>query len=574
MSFFEDSTRASGKSLAMFRIVLGAFLMLLVLRIMPYRDIYFDQVKGTAPYTFPSKLLLFFWFISAFFLAIGFKTRISSIICYTFTVIGATFFSMTGIGSFNDDVLRISTLLLALLPSADYFSVDALLKKMSDPLHTASSQWRLNYRLAIILILGMLYAGSAISKLLSPVWQQGLGLWIPYSVPARRWLEFSPFINNKLLMQCFAWATIIWELAFPLLFFRRKFSLFFAISGIALHVFIGLVFPIYFFCMGPILAYSLFISDNFWSWLERKLKNNRQFTVTYNHEIRAQRYLAGFLISTDWSNTFQLKKGDSLALDGAVFATTQSALNELGRFNSAIWLIAALSRIRSIRNQLANVAILITPQVHRSEAQKTEVKQQVFVTTCLFIIGLQTAILAYGVYAMLNKSPEQRFAYHQSGVQKFDLSPNPVSAARIFFGINKRGLFLDASVSGSFKAVNLSLVNNGTETPLPLYDANGYCQSLNRDFGWSVFAHYYFLKDSYTINHEALKKFTSFWNIKNGLNPKAISYKVYTKVYTYPKAFEIDYLKKQEALQWDFTGTAEWQDSTFRYLPAVKDSVK
>ncbi|MFN5885579.1 MAG: hypothetical protein ACK445_09590, partial [Bacteroidota bacterium] len=69
MSFFEDSTRASGKSLAMFRIVLGAFLMLLVLRIMPYRDIYFDQVKGTAPYTFPSKLLLFFWFISAFFLA-------------------------------------------------------------------------------------------------------------------------------------------------------------------------------------------------------------------------------------------------------------------------------------------------------------------------------------------------------------------------------------------------------------------------------------------------------------------------------------------------------------------------
>jgi hypothetical protein len=175
---------------------------------------------------------------------------------------------------------------------------------------------------------------------------------------------------------------------------------------------------------------------------------------------------------------------------------------------------------------------------------------------------------------MLTKSPEQRFAYHQSGVQKFDFSPNPVSAARIFFGINKRGLFLDASVSGSFTAVHISLVNNDTEIPLPLYNKNGYCLALNRDFGWSIFAHYYFLKDSYTINPETLKKFTAFWNIKNGLNPKAISYKVYTKLYTYPKVFEIDYLRKQEALQWDFAGTAEWQDSTFVYLPAVKDSVK
>jgi hypothetical protein len=574
MSFFDDNTRVSGKSLAMFRIVMGTFLMLLVLRIMPYRDIYFDQVKGTAPYTFPSKLLLFAWLISAFFLAIGFKTRISSILCYAFTVIGATFFSMTGIGSFNDDVLRISTLLLALLPCADHFSVDALLRRMSDPLHNTTSQWRLNYRLAIILILGILYAGSAISKLLSPLWQQGLGLWIPYSVPARRWLEFSPFINNKVLMQCFAWSTIAWELAFPFLFFRRKFSLFFAISGIALHILIGLIFPIYFFCIGPILAYSLFISDKFWGWLEHKFKANRQYTLTYNHEVQAQRYLAGFLTSTDWSKTFQLNKGDSLALDGVGFASIESALNELRKYNRAIWLLAELNRFKSIRYQLANAAILIMPQAYKPESQKAEVKQQFFVNICLFIIGLQTAIQAYGVYAMLTKNPEQRFAYHQSGVQKFDLSPNPVSVARIFFGINKRGLFLDASVSGSFTAVNLSLLNNGTETLLPLYNKNGYCLALNRDFGWSIFAHYYFLKDSYTINPETLKKFTTFWNIKNGLNPKEISYKVYTKVYTYPEVFEIDYLRNQEALQWDFAGTAEWQDSTFGYFPAVKDSVK
>lgn len=574
MSFFNDHTHVSGKSLALFRVLIGVYLMLLIMRIMPFRDIYFDQVKGTEPYTFPSKLLLFAWFISAFLLATGFKTRISSIFCYTFTIIGATFFSMTGIGSFNDDVLRISTLLLALLPCANHFSVDAILKRMSTPLHSAPPQWRLNYRLAIILILGMLYGGSAISKLLSPVWQQGLGLWIPYSVPARRWLEFSPFINNKLIMQCLAWATIAWELTFPFLFFRRKFSLFFAISGITLHLFIGLIFPIYFLCLGPILAYSLLIPDNFWNWITAKFKSSNQIVFTYNPEVLKQRYLAGFLKSIDWFNNFRLNTGDSMTLDGLYIISLQDAVKELGKYNWYMWLLAKVMCIKSIKYNLTNLAIFVTPDIHKPDQQKSDVKQQLFVTLCLLIIGLQTAIQAYGVYAIIIKSPEQRYAYHRSGVQKFDLSPNPVSAARIFFGINKRGLFLDASVSGSFAAVSLSLVSKGTELPLPFYNEQGYCMEINRDFGWSIFAHSYFLNDNCSVNPETLKKLTAFWNQKNGLNPKDISYKVYTRLYTYPKAFEVDYLRKQEALEWNFAGTAEWKDSTYRFVPVIKDSVK
>lgn len=568
----EDST-TSTHSLGLFRFAFGLYILFIVFRLYPFRDIYFDQLADIQTYRFPAKMLFALWGLSAAMLAIGLLTRVFSIINYVLTLLATCFFSIIHIGSFNDDILRIMGLMMILLPVSSSFSVDALLASMAGkpkPTRTPT----INYHLILIISLGVIYTGSAVTKLFSPLWQEGLGLWKPYVVPSKRWLDITWLMNNEAVMKGLNYAVLAWELVFVFLFFRKGLKLFFAVTGILLHLFIALLFPFPLYCVGPVICYILFIPESFWNRWRNWWQSSTTITVEFNESGLLKKQL---LEAIDYRHQFRFITGEKDLFVPQLNLHGQQAFGYLLKqypLLHFVWQTFYFIRLKPIATSYYRM--MVTDLI--SDNGTTNIspqggRQRLFVSFCVMLMSIQLVIQVYGVYSLVKVSASKRLSFLTIDSRKYDLSAHPVNLARNLFGINRRGLFLDASSTGKLKVVRIAEVVNGQEHFLPMYDEKGYCQWLIRDFNWTLFAHHYFLTPT-GLNIESFKKFTAFWMKREGINPDQANFRVYSRTYEMPAQFEPDYLRKMEVIPWNPEGEISWKDSSFNYTPFSKDTVQ
>lgn len=250
----------SSYSFGLFRILFHAHWLWLLVDIYPIRDLLFDSVSPWQRVDIPMDMLIFFSAFFSFLMMIGMLTKYVSVVNYILFVI-ITFSNINfHTASFYDDLLKIGSLGCIFLPVARSFSVDAMLSK-----NTNQQTWKLNYTLLLFISLGLLYFGSAITKLYSPIWQKGIGLWMPMAVPSNNITDFSIYIADHILfLKLLSGIVIIWEFTFIFCVFFPSTYLVISIFGILFHVGIAALFPFPKISLGPLMFYTLLIPEKFW----------------------------------------------------------------------------------------------------------------------------------------------------------------------------------------------------------------------------------------------------------------------------------------------------------------------
>ncbi len=260
--------KISSKGLGLFRIFFLLNLLLEVIRIFRYRQLYFDPIPFLKPLSFDYTIPLLLWMLVLLMLVLGLFTRIMSIINYGFIlwiVNASSFFEY----HMNYTYLGIGFLMM-IIPLSQSYSLDNLLKRKKNNFSLKKSQTSVLYYFLIIFFgVVVVYFDSIFYKFKCLTWVNGLGMWLPASLPyvsisSNQWL-----LNQEFLIKALGYLTFAFELVFPFLFFLKKYRTYLLFIGLGLHFGILLEFPIPFFALGVIAIYILMVPVSFWDKIEK-----------------------------------------------------------------------------------------------------------------------------------------------------------------------------------------------------------------------------------------------------------------------------------------------------------------
>ena len=212
----------SGKGLAVFRITYSLVLLCEIAQMFYFKELIFDKIPFIDKAEINFGIPIAIWFVSVLMLVFGLFTRVATIVNYILSLI-----LIGSITTFEYHVfyayMGINFLLL-FMPVSRCLSLDRLLLKLKysnttfqyNPPKTVS---QLNYLIVPLLGLAFVYFDSVFYKLASSMWVNGLGSWMPSSLPMITHVNTSPLLNSEYLIKSIGWLTILFEFAFIFLFF-------------------------------------------------------------------------------------------------------------------------------------------------------------------------------------------------------------------------------------------------------------------------------------------------------------------------------------------------------------------
>lgn len=562
--------KQSAKSFAAFRIAFCLFLLVFIAHVNYYRPIIFNTIPTLTYNPFPAKLFIVLWALTSGFLLVGWQTRIASVINYIFVVIATFLFSNAGCGSFNDDLLRIGSFLLIIMPVDRNFSVDALVKTIRFGTQPTKESSSLYYLAALLVSLGLMYFASAITKLYSPMWAAGLGLWIPASMPYNKWHNVDFFLNMEWLMKAINYVTMLWELLFIfMLFNKKKWRPIFVATGVFFHLAIALLFPFPLLCFGAVSFYLLFIPDSFWQRFQ-----SRSISLVINQESPRQELFARVLQSINRNTVVTYHKQPVMLINGVQQRSNRKTaiygLNQARLGKTYSWLLE-IELIRLVVMAFADDGIRMTGTYPES-ALKTSFKRFWLAVFCFMLLSVQLFYSSYHLVSKIRgngpKTGELKNGYH---IRKdiTDLSLKPSNLFRTLFGLNARGVFLDHSNTGSKTVFAVIYINKqGDTTWLPFFDQNGHTLSMNMNLAWSKYT-FNSVCSGTVPNPNELEKVLWLWAEKHRVRKQNIELHILKRTYIYPKGFEPDYHTKMAALPWLEIGVAGWKNGSFSYTTGI-----
>ena len=564
----------SSNSFALFRILYSFYTLGLIFQLYTHWPIYFDNITPYSISLFPAKLSLFLWLIASLFLLMGAFTKVAAIVNYLFTVLMTAFFANANISSFNDDLLRMGGFLLIILPVARTFSIDAFFNKLTY-YHAPKKTSYLNYLLAILVTIGLLYFSSAFTKLFSPMWQKGIGLWIPAVIPSYKWTSFDFFVDEQWLMFALNYIVLAFELVFVFLLFHKKTHLILAIVGIGFHIGIAFLFPFTYISFGPILYYSLLIPDTWWTRISLVFDSKKKLHITYNPNITKQVHAVTFL------QAFDIRKQYIFSPIGTVLTLHNyqnwNAFKIACKKSFLLYPFYLFLQSTTFKNVLCFISeewlpnsIMIVPQ----PTVNYNLKRFSFFVGIATLCIIQILTITYHGYTTLKADKNKQTIYLKQRIATQDFSTKPSNLARTFFGINSRGVFLDHAFTGSKTIYSIAyLPEVGAEIWLPIFSKEGYCVGDNKNLGWHKLSFKYFGKTKTQPDTTGLKKYTAYWARKNIISLDEATFKIYRKVYPCPTEYEKGYLTKMLNLPWDTVGIIQWRDSIFNYKNLIPDTL-
>ncbi len=254
--------------LSIFRIAYSFVFLFELAHLFKYRSIVYDGYTEINP-----TLFFLFWIPTVFLLMIGYKTRYVAVLNYIFSVI-----ILSSAQKYEYHGFTIYTginFLLMFLPVANQISLDAFLQKKSK--EEDEKVFKVYYLAPVFLVIALIYLDSAFYKFASSMWLNGLGMWLPASLPMATWSSFPWLLNNELLVKFLGYLVLIFETVFILLMWFKVFRVPLLVIGILFHLGILFFFPIPWFALAVICVYFLMVPIRFWKKIKLE-KINRRFS--------------------------------------------------------------------------------------------------------------------------------------------------------------------------------------------------------------------------------------------------------------------------------------------------------
>lgn len=260
--------KVTAAPMALFRFCFFLVMLLEVNNLYFFKELIFDHIPFVSIGTLQPGGILIIWHFVLFFMMIGYKFKLFAWINYFLTIV---FFTGNHEFEYHVYYTYIGVSLFSLvIPMAQVMSVDNLLErikksrigKIHKPVNKISV---LSYHLPMLIGVGFVYLDSIFYKFDTSLYTEGLGVWLPSSLPQIS-ISKGLLLNNEFIVKGLGFLTVIFELLFVFTFWKEKFKPVILVIGLGLHFGILLSFPIPLFANAVVAMYILLIP---FDWVEK-----------------------------------------------------------------------------------------------------------------------------------------------------------------------------------------------------------------------------------------------------------------------------------------------------------------
>lgn len=620
--------QAPATGVGLFRLLFGLITLQEVLFLIYFNHLIFDPIPFM-DVEFPMiPFFLWIWAAIAFCLMVGYRCQSMSIANYVFWLVFVNFTPMQRDFDGGFDLFMIGTnLFLIFMPLDKAFSIDNLRKKLATPfIHDnraqAATVSRLAYYLPVLVCLGFLYFDSVIHKMFAEHWRNGLGAWLPSSMPYYvSALDMSWLLNSESLQKLIGYLIIVFQFAFLPLFHFRLLRPIFLLIGVSLHLGITLSFNIYPFGLGMLSFYTLMIPFSWYrqigGWLK---KPSAILTVLYDQQCPlcnrtvivlkhfdvlnavefkpAQAYARDYPALNEFDDKALLTDLYALDQDGQVYAGVDTYAKifiamgytaiigwvmQLPLLNDIVWRCyrrIADNRARMdcdiscIREPVATFPATLYDKIFAVDSAKLQKRNAYKISKILLIIILfqLNCSLHYGLFYRFKVDTRQ------SAIASVmtDMSNALLMFSHTFLGITPHALYLHDHFEGYNHLLAIAYQDvEGGEHWLPFVNEQGRMVAPNWGRVHSMWAN---IAVTPNIDEIRLKKFimkvTAFWGTKLGLDLDDTRFIIKMKKINAPSVWEDGLRNKNLSGDWLAIGSAQWSNTEVKItLPNDIDSL-
>lgn len=611
-------TKVPATGIGLFRLLFGLVTLQEVFFLLYFNHLIFDPI----PYLdveFPMiPFFLCLWAIIASFVTVGYRCQQSIIINYIFWILFVNFTPMQRDFDGGFDLFMIGTnLLMFFMPIEKAFSIDNLKNKLQNPFkHYALCPKQdvsiLTYTLPVIICLGFLYLDSAIHKMFAVHWRNGLGAWLPASMPYYiSAINMSWLLNLEFFQKTIGYIILVFQFTFIFLFHFRYLRAVYFIVGVALHIGIVLTLNIYPFGIGMLIFYVL-IAPFSWcrgigAYLTAKKHTLTVFydelcplcsktVLTINHfdifncidfkgaQTHASKYSALNSLSeqTLLTDLFALDKNNRLYSGVDTYAQILIKMRYLlpigyllkvpGIYHIAckFYRRIADSRTRIPCDKSCVILENTAPQnslydkvfsPKSTKIAKRNIHRMSKVFTLLLFLQINSSIYYGLIYRLDIDTKSTALSALLSKV-----SNTFIHYSGTFMGITPHALYLHDHFKGYNHQLAITYTNStGEEKWLPFVTPEGRLAPPNWGRVHSMWAN---IAVTPHIDNWRLSKFimktTAFWGINAGLDLNSTTFNIKLKKISAPSYWVHDLLQSNFSGEWTTIGRATWNNKTFK----------
>lgn len=250
----------SARPLGCFRILFSFCLLLEAIQILFHWRLFFVGDLFSSQILNLNQTLLVIWCVFILGLMCGLFTRWSALGTY-FGVI--YFLIWNPVVTYHADLIYHATAFVILfLPIGKSLSIDRLRQTKCDTKCDEEEKVpRLVNNLVLLFGAGFMYFDSAVYKIESSFWLDGLGFWLPASFPSFSYFDWNALLNQKLLVQFAGYLTLFYEILFIFLIWFAQARMVLFVIGVLLHLGIAIVLPIPLFGLVMVAILICFLPD-------------------------------------------------------------------------------------------------------------------------------------------------------------------------------------------------------------------------------------------------------------------------------------------------------------------------
>lgn len=604
--------RAPATGLGLFRIGFGLVALQEIVFLFYFRHLIFDPVPYLDRASPVLHVFLLLWMGVALCLTLGYHTRRAAVINYFLWVVFIIFTPMWQDfdGGF-DQLMTASSFLLIFLPSERGLSLDNLRQswRYSSPGQRFTPPRDvpvLAYTLPLTLTLGLIYLDSGLHKLAAEFWRNGMGAWLPSTMPYYvSPLDMSPLLNLRWVEQTIGYAIIVFQLVFLFLFWFRPFRVPLLLAGVSFHTGIILSLNVYPFGFAMLVHYLLLTPFGWWRRVELWLRSKQpRLTVFYDQDCPLCNRTVIFIEHFDIRHAVAFKglqshARDYRALDGIPEATL---LNDLYALDARGTLSAGLDTYIQILLKMGYTAPLgwvmqlpglyhLARMAYRRVADNRErlvcgdhcdwplvpatVDDRPFAgfyaryasTERQIVQRIAKSLVVVGIL-QLNSTLHYGLLYRWAGSRPADpalalldqASDSLINLSHAFFGISPHALYLHDHFDNYNEIVALSYRDkSGRETWLPFVNAEGRLLTPNWGRVQSMWANVAITSHMSPDRLEKFaKKVTAFYGAAMGVDLTDAEFVVKAKHVDVPTHWEYDLRHRNMAAPWRDIGTLRW----------------
>jgi predicted DCC family thiol-disulfide oxidoreductase YuxK len=610
--------------LGVFRIGFSLVIAQEVLFLFYFRHLIFDPV----PYLDRASPMLHFfllaWLGVAVCLAAGYQTRRAAALNYLFWVVFVCFTPLWQDfdGGF-DQLMTGTSFLLIFLPAERALSLDNLRHKLrysrpSRPWQPPGEVTVLAYLLPVGISLGLLYFDSGLHKLSSEFWRNGMGAWLPSTMPYyMSALDLSPLLNLKPVEQFIGYSIVLFQFLFLPLFWRRRFRVPMLLVGSAFHAGIVVSLNIYPFGFAMLAHYLLMVPFRWWRAVGGAIRVARpRLTVFYDRDCPLCNRTVIFVRHFDARGAVDFKNlqehaRDYRALDAipeSTLLTDLYALDGNGRLRAGIDTYIGILRAMGYPAPLGWVFLLpginrLARRVYRNIADNRQ--RLVCGDACEPVPAPEFEderpfARMYARYAGTRRQAAQRIAkflvlalllqanstvhygllYRWAGSRPADsaialldrLSDSVINYSHAFLGITPHALYMHDHFAGYNHLLALSYRDSsGRETWLPFVNEEGRLLAPHWGRVQSMWAN---VAVTSHLSRERLEKFlrkiTAYWAVELGIDLDRADFAIKMKEVRVPMDWEYDLRRRNMAAPWRDIGAVAWRQGLMRVeIPEV-----